>query len=634
MATDSEEVEKVLQSLASEAGASEFSSSADEDGEPDRDKVEELLRQLEQEKEDSDTVQEEPKITKNIEVIAKNEEEKGESNNNDEGEDYLNTKPKPSGLKKPNGNQSEDKPAAPTRRKEPPGDDIPKPWKKKGAIRKQIIVDDDDFFTIAAKEPPPTIKSDVDAQEPTAMETEPTSQPIPSNSTDSSSPRISVAPKTPNSNTQPLLATNGAHNSRSPPASPLSSTHQPNSPKQPTFNSSSPVPTSPSVAPSSPSLTPPAISLTPSSPSPSHATTPSSPVIAPANNPVPNSPTPTALNSAHPSSPSSISSSIPSSSSPLPTSPKDAPSTPPSVHITTHAPPTTPTSSQPVPLPVQATPPPSVSSNSSFSSSSSSTTTTSSPVVSKTSPPPTRNENESTHKKEATPPKQNKALAEDILLDDSVQDETAVFSKQDFANLRSQILKQAAEETAILAQEFQELKLKHDDELRGKLRLKSVLVEYEKTIAKLIDDAGMSGHHEALADRVIELENEVKRKTEEYEAISSAHTELKSRHENTKEDNEKLKSNEQVQKEMVSRLQNELHASETRFNMLKSHAETKLDTASEQLVKLRDERAKEMALLQTRTQKAEARTMALEKENKELLLICDDLMEKIEQKNI
>lgn len=44
--TDSEEVEKVLQSLASESGA--FASS---DGDPDRDKVEELLRQLEQEKE-------------------------------------------------------------------------------------------------------------------------------------------------------------------------------------------------------------------------------------------------------------------------------------------------------------------------------------------------------------------------------------------------------------------------------------------------------------------------------------------------------------------------------------------------------------------------------------------------------
>lgn len=35
------------------------------------------------------------------------------------------------------------------------------------------------------------------------------------------------------------------------------------------------------------------------------------------------------------------------------------------------------------------------------------------------------------------------AAAEDVLLDESVQDEAPVFSKQDFANLRSQILKQA-----------------------------------------------------------------------------------------------------------------------------------------------------------------------------------------------
>ncbi len=48
-------------------------------------------------------------------------------------------------------------------------------------------------------------------------------------------------------------------------------------------------------------------------------------------------------------------------------------------------------------------------------------------------------------------------------------------------------LLQTFEETAILSQEFQELKLKFEEEVRGKLRLKAVLMEYEKTIAKLID---------------------------------------------------------------------------------------------------------------------------------------------------
>jgi hypothetical protein len=38
-----------------------------------------------------------------------------------------------------------------------------------------------------------------------------------------------------------------------------------------------------------------------------------------------------------------------------------------------------------------------------------------------------------------------------------------------------------------------------------------------------------------------------------------------------------------------------------------------------------------MATLQAKAQKAEQRTATLEKENKELLAICDDLMSKLEQ---
>ncbi len=118
----------------------------------------------------------------------------------------------------------------------------------------------------------------------------------------------------------------------------------------------------------------------------------------------------------------------------------------------------------------------------------------------------------------------------------------------------------------------------------------------------------MAGHREGLADRVSELEVENKRKATEYEAISQAHNELKSRYDDAKADNEKLKSvifctsfsvteysfyfiqNEQILKEKLTQLQNELQQQETRFDLLKTHAETKLDSASEQLVKIRDVR--------------------------------------------
>jgi hypothetical protein len=55
-------------------------------------------------------------------------------------------------------------------------------------------------------------------------------------------------------------------------------------------------------------------------------------------------------------------------------------------------------------------------------------------------------------------------------------------------------------------------------------------------------EAGMARYQEGLADRVKELENENKRKTEEYEVIATAHSDLKKRYEDTKADNEKLKS--------------------------------------------------------------------------------------------
>jgi hypothetical protein len=89
--TDSEEVEKVLQSLASESGTYE-----DTDGDPDSNKVEELLRQLEQEKEhEKENVQE------------------------DVGE-QVNEKPKLASrltVKKPNGAvKTGDKPATPTKK--------------------------------------------------------------------------------------------------------------------------------------------------------------------------------------------------------------------------------------------------------------------------------------------------------------------------------------------------------------------------------------------------------------------------------------------------------------------------------------------------------------------------------------
>eukprot|EP00026_Physarum_polycephalum_P005810 Phypoly_transcript_05848.p1 GENE.Phypoly_transcript_05848~~Phypoly_transcript_05848.p1 ORF type:complete len:541 (+),score=152.90 Phypoly_transcript_05848:153-1775(+) len=537
---DSEEVEKVLQSLESETG-----NVASADGDPDKDKVEELLRQLEQEKE------------------AGNESEVLEHTNDK-------VKSPTRVLKKPNGVKVGDKPAAP--KKSPTREEIPKPWKKKGAVRKKPT-EDEDFFVVAAKEPPPYQETSQNDLPTTASPASPTTEnrdavPFAAQAPPRSPPiRANPPPSLPESHEIP----NGVSGHSTPPPSSPTPSH-----------AASPTPYSSSPIPSATSSIPPPVSPTPQSPPPQVA-----------------SPTPQPTSHAPQASPS------------IPHSPKlqATPSIPNSPNPKTVSPP-------PQSTPPQTTsPPPTV------------TLTTSTP------PPSQRTPHELTIKKEPQTSSTKQKSAEEMLIDDSVKSDERLFSKQDFENLRNQILFQMNEETAILAQEFQELKAKYDEEIRGKAKLKSVLAEYEKTIAKLIDEAGMSVHHDKLAERVAELENETKRKTDEYDALASAHSELKSRYEETKTDNEKLKSNEQVQKEVISKLQNELHGSETRFNVLKNHAETKLDSASEQLVKMRDERAKEIAMMQTRMQKAEARTATVEKEKQELLVICDDLMHQLEQKN-
>lgn len=525
MATDSEEVERVLQSLASENSAANLHTADEGDPDPDKDKVEELLRQLEQEKA-SDENGETPDVLDNDIAPPKTKA------------------PKRSPVKKPNG-KAEDKPAPP--KKKAPGDELPKPWKKKSAVRKRI---DDEIDVMIGGSP----ASDVSLTD--------SSQNTPK------SPSFDLLPE------DPIPSKNSNNVIISAPRTP---------PKQTEFESSQHIDNGMSRANSSPKEDGVKIQV-------------SSPSITKTKE--------DGIQVSSPSTPKALGDGIQVSS---PSTPKTESILSPTIDATRS-------------LPNSSLPP--------FTPSSSTT-----PIA-----PTTKLDTIQALQNHVTSTPQGNSVhktqeqLDDVLMDDGIDEDKPVFSKHEFEKLRSQTLKQANEEQAILAQEFQELKLKYEEEGRGKLRLKTLLSEYENTIAKLIDEAGMASHNEGLAQRVTELENETKRKTSEYEAIVSAHNELKSRYEDIKAQGEKLKSSEQVAKEKISRLENELQGQETRFNVFKLHAESKLDSASEQLVKFRDESAKEISLLQTKVQKAENKASAFEKENKELLSICDDLMVKLEKK--
>jgi len=82
-----------------------------------------------------------------------------------------------------------------------------------------------------------------------------------------------------------------------------------------------------------------------------------------------------------------------------------------------------------------------------------------------------------------------------------------------------------------------------------------------------------------------------------------------------------------------------LASQESRFEKLRLHAETKLDSASEKLAQVKSDAAREVALISAKLQKAEARVQSLEEElqdkenkNKDLLVICDELLARIDKK--
>lgn len=113
-------------------------------------------------------------------------------------------------------------------------------------------------------------------------------------------------------------------------------------------------------------------------------------------------------------------------------------------------------------------------------------------------------------------------------------------------------------------------------------------------------------------------------------------------------------------KETIQRQNTDLAAQESRFDKLKMHAETKLDSASERLAQVKSVRqnsssatsaplfiiltiiqdaAREVALVTAKLQKAEGRVAQLEEQlqasedkNRELLSICDDLLARLDKK--
>jgi len=182
------------------------------------------------------------------------------------------------------------------------------------------------------------------------------------------------------------------------------------------------------------------------------------------------------------------------------------------------------------------------------------------------------------------------------------------------------------------------------DQLRIKLEMHSdnnsqmmvIVDEFEKTIQQLIQDKERSQVvTEIERERIFAERNQI---FEDLQAVERAFTDLHRKYERTKEVIAGFKSNEDALKSSLEDLSTKYRREEERYEVLRTHAEQKLDEANSRISELQRSKAAEIAKLTALLRKSEMRIASLERsvdqktrENQELTTICDELISKVGQ---
>merc|ERR1739842_105719 len=161
-----------------------------------------------------------------------------------------------------------------------------------------------------------------------------------------------------------------------------------------------------------------------------------------------------------------------------------------------------------------------------------------------------------------------------------------------------------------------------------------IVEEFEKTISQLISEK----ERESVCNVITRerLQTERAQILEDLQAVERAFNDLHRKYERTKEVVAGFKNNEDVLKSTVEDLSNRYKKGEERYELLKTHAETKLNEANSRIAEIQRSKSAEIAKLTALLRKAEMRVASLERsleqktrENQELTTICDELIGKV-----
>ena len=152
-----------------------------------------------------------------------------------------------------------------------------------------------------------------------------------------------------------------------------------------------------------------------------------------------------------------------------------------------------------------------------------------------------------------------------------------------------------------------ELKVKKDSEDQ----MRQVLKEYEKTISDLISEK--ENEKKRLDQDIQSAVSEKNQAIEDLHNVEAAFSDVHRKYERTKQVVEGFKQNEEQLKQFVDEYKEKLRMSDQKYNMLKHHAEEKLEEANREIEKIAKVQDAEKAKLNALVQKSEMKVRNLER---------------------
>merc|ERR1712098_65006 len=199
---------------------------------------------------------------------------------------------------------------------------------------------------------------------------------------------------------------------------------------------------------------------------------------------------------------------------------------------------------------------------------------------------------------------------------------------------REQKLMELQKELEIKVSEVDTLKEELNKKLDSENQMKEVVAEYEKTISELISDK--EKEKEQLQVDVERMISEKNQAVEDLQNVESAFADVHRKYERTKQVVEGFKKNEEQLKTYINEYKNKLSRQDQKYQLLKEHAEEKLEEANKEIDNISKSQEAEIAKLTATLKKTEMKAKSLEitveqkvKENEELTAICDELIAKV-----